>query len=56
MDKWSHVHMYHLSNYHTELNITAYSENLVVHHFEKNNLGGIRQTPLRCSIHTGHVF
>ncbi len=36
--------------------VTAYSENLVVRHFEKKNLGGIRQTPLRCSIHTGHVF
>ncbi len=35
---------------------TVYSKNLVVRHFEKKNLGGIQQTPLRYSIHTGHVF
>jgi hypothetical protein len=36
--------------------LTAYSENLVVRHFEKKKLDGIRQTPLRCSIRTGYVF
>jgi hypothetical protein len=36
--------------------LTACSENLVVRHFVKKKLSGIRQTPLRGSIRTGYVF